>query len=162
MSAAVESWASSEAIRRTMLGCRSRDTRPEKALRSVLHALGLRFRVCTRPIPAVRRTADVVFPRVKVAVFVDGCFWHGCPEHYRIPQTNTKYWDDKITGNCLRDAQTNSVLRQAGWRVVRVWEHDEVGEAAAAVAQVVAEAREQVGPDTGRRKGSGRSCPRAV
>jgi DNA mismatch endonuclease (patch repair protein) len=158
----VESWASSEAIRRTMLGCRSRDTRPEKALRSVLHALGLRFRVCTRPIPAVRRTADVVFPRVKVAVFVDGCFWHGCPEHYRIPQTNTEYWDDKITGNCRRDLHTNSVLRDAGWTVVRIWEHEEPSTAALEVAQIVAEAREQADSEIGRRAGRRRDSAPAM
>lgn len=127
-----------------MLGCRSRDTRPEKALRSALHALGLRFRVCVRPIPAVRRTADVVFPRARVAVFVDGCFWHGCAEHYRIPQTNTEYWHDKITGNRGRDVHTNSILRDEGWTVVRIWEHEDASDAALVVARTVAEARKQV------------------
>lgn len=151
MAEPVGSWASSEAIRRTMLACRSRDTRPEKALRSILHTLGLRFRVCTRPVPEVRRTADVVFPRVKVAVFVDGCFWHGCPEHYRTPRTNTEYWDDKITGNCRRDANTNSILREAGWTVVRIWEHEEPSAAAMVVAQIVAEARDQVESEIARR-----------
>jgi DNA mismatch endonuclease Vsr len=96
-----DSWASSDAIRRTMLGCRRRDTRPEKVLRSAVHRLGLRFRVCIRPIPEVRRTADIVFTRVRLAVFLDGCFWHGCPEHYVQPKTNTGYWSEKIpeTGN---------------------------------------------------------------
>lgn len=156
------SWASSEAIRRTMLACRSRDTRPEKALRSVLHAMGLRFRVCTRPIPDVRRTADVVFTRARVAVFVDGCFWHGCPEHYRLPRTNTEYWDDKITGNCRRDAHTNSVLHEAGWTVVRIWEHEEPDAAASVVAQIVAEEREQADSKLARRAKQRRNGIQAV
>jgi DNA mismatch endonuclease (patch repair protein) len=141
-----ESWASSDAIRRTMLGCRSRDTRPEKALRSLLHAMGLRFRVCTRPVDQVRRTADVVFPRARVAIFVDGCFWHGCPDHYRTPRTNTAYWEDKITGNQLRDRQTDVLLQDAGWTVVRVWEHEDAVQAATAVAQVVSRARDSQDP----------------
>jgi DNA mismatch endonuclease, patch repair protein len=136
-----ESWASSDAIRRTMLGCRSRDTRPEKALRSLLHAMGLRFRVCTRPVAQVRRTADIVFTKVRVAVFVDGCFWHGCPEHYRIPRTNTTYWADKITGNRTRDRQTDALLQHAGWTVVRVWEHEDALVAAAKVSRAVSGAR---------------------
>ena len=140
------SWASSEAIRRTMLACRNRDTRPEKVLRSLLHASGLRFRVCARPVSAVRRTADVVFPRVRVAVFIDGCFWHGCPEHYRLPRTNTEYWNEKITGNQRRDEHTNKLLNDAGWTVVRVWEHEDPVEAAVVVAEAVADASARIGP----------------
>jgi DNA mismatch endonuclease, patch repair protein len=137
------SWASSEAIRRTMLACRNRDTRPEKILRSLLHASGLRFRVCTRPISEVRRTADIVFTRVRVAVFVDGCFWHGCPQHYKVPRTNTEYWVEKITGNQNRDEHTNKLLQDAGWTVVRVWEHEDPVEAAEVVAKAVGNARAQ-------------------
>ncbi|WP_093577154.1 very short patch repair endonuclease [Amycolatopsis rubida] len=120
-----------------MLGCRSRDTRPEKVLRSLLHAMGLRFRVCARPVAEVRRTADVVFPKARVAIFVDGCFWHGCPEHYRLPRTNTAYWDDKITGNQTRDRQTDELLQEAGWTVMRVWEHEDAAVAARKVALAV-------------------------
>lgn len=138
-----QSWASSDAIRRTMLGCRSRDTRPEKALRSVLHAMGLRFRVCTRPVAQVRRTADVVFTRARVAVFMDGCFWHGCPQHYRIPRTNTAYWADKITGNQTRDRQTDELLQDAGWTVVRIWEHEDALVAAEAVTRAISDARDR-------------------
>ena len=129
------SWASSEAIRKTMVGCRSRDTSPEKALRSAVHRLGLRFRVCARPIPGVRRTADIVFPRAKVAVFLDGCFWHGCSEHYVPPKTNPDYWSGKIEGNRSRDADTDAKLRAAGWSVIRVWEHEDPAQAAADVAE---------------------------
>ncbi|MGZ3140529.1 very short patch repair endonuclease [Lentzea chajnantorensis] len=139
------SWASSDAIRRTMLACRSRDTRPEKALRSLLHASGLRFRVCTRPVPQVRRTADIVFTRLRIAVFVDGCFWHGCPLHYKEPMTNTDYWVDKISGNRRRDEQTNALLGDAGWTVIRVWEHEEPEMAARVVAGLVSDLRVQLG-----------------
>ena len=144
MSRPQESWASSDAIRRTMLGCRSRDTRPEKALRSLLHAMGLQFRVCTRPVAQVRRTADVVFTKTRVAVFMDGCFWHGCPEHYRVPRTNTSYWVDKISGNQMRDRQTDALLQDAGWTVVRVWEHEDTLNAARTVAHAVSRAREHM------------------
>src|SRR5947208_1414061 len=82
------SWASSEAIRRTMVACRNRDTAPEKAVRSAIHGLGLRFRVAARPLPDLRRTADMVFRPARVAVFIDGCYWHACPVHYVAPSTN--------------------------------------------------------------------------
>src|SRR4051794_2241308 len=93
------SWASSDAIRRTMLKNRHRDTRPEVALRSALHRMGLRYRVAVRPVPSVRRTADLVFRRQRIAVFVDGCFWHACPVHFVMPATNVDYWNSKIHGN---------------------------------------------------------------
>lgn len=138
----VESWASSPASRAVMRANRSRDTRPELALRSATHALGLRYRVNIRPIREIRRTADLVFTKVKVAVFLDGCFWHGCPEHHR-PATGatSEFWNDKITHNRLRDADTDTRLRQAGWDVVRVWEHDNPTEAAARIARVIEEKR---------------------
>lgn len=135
------SWASSEAIRKTMLGCRSRDTKPEVALRSAVHRLGLRFRVAGSPLPGVRRTADLVFPRAKVAVFLDGCFWHGCPDHYVPPSTNADYWSTKIGGNCARDANTDARLYSAGWAVVRVWEHENPSEAAERISRLVRERR---------------------
>lgn len=116
---------------------RSRGTAPELALRSALHRLGLRYRVNVRPIKAVRRTADLVFPRSKVAVFVDGCFWHGCPDHYRAPASNDDYWSAKLARNVARDVQVNGLLREQGWTVVRVWEHEPVEQAAARVESVV-------------------------
>lgn len=131
------SWATTEAVRASMRANRSRDTAPELALRRELHRLGLRYRVNVRPIKAVRRTADVVFTRRKVAVFVDGCFWHGCPEHYRAPAANGSYWSAKLARNTARDVQVNDLLREQGWTVVRVWEHEPVEWAAARVKAVV-------------------------
>lgn len=116
---------------------RGRDTRPELALRSAVHALGLRYRVNFRPIPGLRRTADLVFPRARVAVFLDGCFWHGCPEHMRPAKSNQSFWSTKITGNRQRDQDTDRQLGQAGWTVVRVWEHEDPKLAADRVATVV-------------------------
>ncbi|MCE0485435.1 very short patch repair endonuclease [Ornithinimicrobium sp. EGI L100131] len=123
---------------------RSRDTTPEIALRRALHRRGLRYRVNMRPIKAVRRTADVVFPRCKIAVFVDGCFWHGCPDHYRAPSTNEGYWAAKLSRNVARDAQVNGLLRDHGWTVVRVWEHEPLEQA---VARVVLAVRSVSGND---------------
>ncbi|WOI59367.1 very short patch repair endonuclease [Streptomyces fradiae] len=130
------SWAASPATRASMQSNRPRDTKPEKALRSAVHALGLRFRVSTRPLPSVRRTADLVFTRVHLAVFLDGCFWHGCPEHHILSATNTAYWTDKLETNRRRDRQTDQWLREAGWEVVRVWEHEDPTTAALRVREV--------------------------
>jgi DNA mismatch endonuclease (patch repair protein) len=120
-----------------MVGNRSRDSQPELALRTAVHAMGLRYRLFQRPLGAVRRSADLVFTRARVAVFVDGCFWHGCPDHFVMPKTNTPYWDAKIAGNVQRDAATDRLLRDAGWEVVRVWEHEAPQKGAAAVAAAV-------------------------
>lgn len=102
-------------------------------LRRALHALGLRYRVDTAPVAGMRRRADVVFTRRKVAVMVDGCFWHRCPEHGTAPKSNAAWWDAKLSANVARDRQTDDLLTQAGWRVVRVWEHEATEEAAAKV-----------------------------
>jgi DNA mismatch endonuclease (patch repair protein) len=120
-----DSWASSPAVRNVMRGNKGRDTRPELALRSAVHALGMRYRVGLRPVPQVRRTADIVFPKARVAVFLDGCFWHGCPEHHRPAQKNSEFWLTKIKGNKTRDADTDTRLREAGWQVIRIWEHED-------------------------------------
>jgi DNA mismatch endonuclease, patch repair protein len=118
------SWASSAGTRRSMQANKGRDTRPELAVRSAVHALGLRYRVSTRPIPTLRRTADLVFTRAKVAVFVDGCFWHGCAEHHSVAKTNAGYWADKVRNNKRRDVETDAALTVAGWLAVRAWEHE--------------------------------------
>jgi DNA mismatch endonuclease (patch repair protein) len=131
------SWASSPARRRVMQANRSRDTQPELLLRSLLHARGLRFRVSVRPLPDLRRTADIVFRPARVAVFVDGCFWHGCPKHGSQPRANSDYWAPKLARNVERDAETNSALEAAGWEVIRVWEHDDADQAAQRIAGVV-------------------------
>ena len=126
-----EPFASSEAVHHRMSKLARKDTGPEIALRQALHARGLRFFVHRRPLNELRRTADVVFPTPKIAVFVDGCFWHGCPSHGRRQhRTNGWYWPEKIEQNRLRDADTNQQLSRAGWNVVRVWEHEEPAQAA--------------------------------
>ncbi|MFI1307635.1 very short patch repair endonuclease [Streptomyces sioyaensis] len=127
----------SEATRARMSRQKNRDTQVEIELRRMLHAAGLRYRVHRRPIKGVRREADIVFGPAKVAVFVDGCFWHGCPEHATWPKTNAAFWREKIEKNRARDLDTDARLEAAGWLAVRVWEH-EVSEAAAAhVLEVV-------------------------
>jgi DNA mismatch endonuclease (patch repair protein) len=121
-----------------MSGLSRRDTAPELALRRELHRLGLRYFVHRQPLPDLRRQADIVFPRAKVAVFVDGCFWHGCPEHGRREhRTNAWYWPEKIQRNWERDRDTDARLRSAEWTPVRVWEHDDFAEVALQVAALV-------------------------
>lgn len=124
------SWASSEHARRTMVANKRRDTKPELALRSILHSRGLRFRVDCSPMRGVRSRADLVFTKAKIAVFVDGCFWHGCSEHFIMPKTNSEYWSAKIGGNTARDNAVNQTLTEAGWTVMRVWEHEDANAAA--------------------------------
>lgn len=120
-----------------MQGNRSRDTKPELLVRSILHRRGLRYRVATRPLPGVRRTADLVFTRARVAVFVDGCWWHRCPEHYRRPSSNRGYWDAKVERNVARDREVDALLAEAGWTVVRAWEHENPAEVADRVEAAV-------------------------
>jgi DNA mismatch endonuclease (patch repair protein) len=133
------SWASSPAVRRAMQGNRSTDTLPEVRLRSALHRSGLRFFKHQRPQPALSCRADIVFPRRRLAVFVDGCFWHGCPEHGTRPRTNADWWEAKLTRNRLRDDRNGAELALAGWRVLRIWEHEEVDDAVARVREALAE-----------------------
>jgi DNA mismatch endonuclease, patch repair protein len=134
----VASWASTPAIRRVMQGNKSRDTKPEIAVRSAVHALGMRYRVSARPLRDLRRTADLVFRNARVAVFVDGCFWHGCPQHHAPPKTNATYWATKIQGNKMRDEDTTERLRKGGWTVLRFWSHEEPLSVAMQIARVVA------------------------
>ncbi|MFC7240856.1 very short patch repair endonuclease [Catellatospora aurea] len=148
------SWASSAANRRSMLGNRNRDTAPEKALRSLLHAAGLRYRVAAKPLAGMRRTADVVFRPTRIAVFIDGCFWHGCPEHFVPPKTNPDYWREKIGRNIQRDRDTDVQLSAAGWLVLRFWEHEAVSECAVAVQSVVASRRAEAASARARRSAS--------
>jgi DNA mismatch endonuclease (patch repair protein) len=120
-----------------MQGNRGRDTKPELALRRAAHALGLRYRVSVRPLLGFRRTADLVFPRAKVAVFLDGCFWHGCATHHTVAATNAGYWAEKVVRNRQRDEETDRALAEAGWAVLRVWEHEDPSEAALRIKRVV-------------------------
>jgi len=133
-----DSWASSPGVRRRMQLQRGRDTVPELALRRELHRRGRRYRVDVPIVPGTRRRVDIVFGRARVAVFVDGCFWHGCPEHgQRAHDVNGWYWPEKIAGNRRRDADTDARLRAAGWAVVRVWEHDDPEQAATLIGYQV-------------------------
>jgi DNA mismatch endonuclease (patch repair protein) len=127
-----------------------KDTEPEVALRRVLFARGLRYRVHL-PVPGWRRrTIDVAFPGVRVAVFVDGCFWHGCPEHGETPASNREWWRRKLDGNRRRDAETSEHLASLGWEVLRFWCHEDVAVMAEAVAARV-DARRASVADRGRR-----------
>jgi DNA mismatch endonuclease (patch repair protein) len=125
------SWASTEAVRRRMQRQRTRDTSPELALRRLLHASGLRYRVDVRPLTTLSRRADLVFSGAKIAVFVDGCYWHGCADHgSRVPHSNAAYWAAKIERNRARDADTDRILAESGWLSLRFWEHADAMEAA--------------------------------
>lgn len=120
-----------------MRGNRRRDTKPEMAVRRLAHARGLRYRVDARPIPGLNRRADLVFTRAKVAVMIDGCYWHGCPEHGTRAKTNAEYWGPKIARNIERDRETTSLLEADGWTVIRAWEHEDPGEVCARIVHAV-------------------------
>lgn len=111
---------------------RRRDTAPELAVRRLLHTAGMRYRVDFAPVGG-RRRADIVFPRRRIAVFIDGCFWHGCPQHATLPKRNADYWGPKLARNVERDRETDAQLAQAGWRVLRYWEHEEPAAVATAI-----------------------------
>ncbi|WP_406008713.1 very short patch repair endonuclease [Streptomyces sp. NBC_00637] len=128
---------------------KSRNTDVEMALRRALHAAGLRYRVHRRPLSKVRREADILFGPVKVAVFVDGCFWHGCPEHATWPKSNAEFWRTKIEGNRLRDRNTDDLLAAAGWLAVRVWEHEDPIKAAIRVQRLVMARRAEIAKAVG-------------
>ncbi|MFH9735913.1 very short patch repair endonuclease [Streptomyces sp. NPDC017260] len=135
---------SSAAVSARMSRQGSRDTAPEIAVRRLLHAAGLRYRV-NMPVPGMpRRTIDIAFTKARVAIFLDGCFWHGCPQHATHPKANAAWWRTKLDKNMARDRETSEHLRKEGWTVLRFWEH----EAPDAIALAVQEARRAVnGPD---------------
>ena len=116
-------------ISERMKNQRIADTKPESEIARACFRLGLRYRKNVE-IPEAKTRADLVFPRHKLAVFVDGCFWHGCPRHYKTPKTRSEWWDAKIDRNKTRDAKKTRKLRRLGWKVVRVWEHVEPEKAA--------------------------------
>lgn len=128
---------SSDEARRRMESTGRRDTAAEMALRSVLHRRGLRFRVDQAPIRGVRRRADIVFRKARVAVYVDGCFWHCCPVHGTWPKANADWWREKLEANKARDADTDRKLRDVGWTPIRVWEHEDPQEAADRIEELV-------------------------
>ncbi len=119
-----------------MVANRGRDTTPELAVRRLLHAAGLRYRVDYAPLGG-RRRADIVFTRRRIAAFIDGCFWHGCPEHATAPKTNAGYWGPKLERNTVRDRETDASLLDAGWLVLRFWEHEPATAVADEILHVV-------------------------
>ena len=125
-----------EGTRRRLSAQRLTDTKPEMALRRLLHRRGMRYRV-HHPVPGTRRRMDLAFLGPKVAVFVDGCFWHACPEHGTAPANNAGWWADKLAANVARDADTDRRLAEAGWAAVRIWEHVDPVEAADRVQAAV-------------------------
>jgi DNA mismatch endonuclease (patch repair protein) len=120
-----------------MRATKRRDTDAEVALRSELHRRGLRYRLDVRPAPEVRTRADILFPRARVAVFIDGCFWHGCPVHATWPKANAEWWRCKIEANRQRDAESTRLLSEAGWVVLRFWAHEAPARAASRIARVI-------------------------
>ncbi|WP_420364278.1 very short patch repair endonuclease [Curtobacterium sp. L3-7] len=130
-------WEADDARRRHMGRFSRRDTAPELALRRELHGRGRRFFVDRRVSPCSRVRPDIVFPRARIAVFVDGCFWHWCEEHAHLPKANAALWRSKLLANRQRDALNEAILISEGWRVIRVWEHDDVGLAADLVEEAL-------------------------
>jgi DNA mismatch endonuclease (patch repair protein) len=124
-----------------MLGNRS-ESAVERALRSELHKRGLRFRKHYSPVPGLRCRADVAFPRERVAVFIDGCFWHRCPIHGSSPKANGAWWRTKLDANVARDQRNNAALDEDGWLVVRMWEHEDLNDMVLAVCAVVQKRRD--------------------
>ena len=114
-----------------------RDTLPELAIRHLVHQAGLRYIVDARPVPSLHRRADLVFRGPKIAAFVDGCYWHGCPDHCRLSGQNLGYWTSKIDTNRQRDADTDRRLTDEGWEVFRAWTHECPEEVAAALIELV-------------------------
>jgi DNA mismatch endonuclease, patch repair protein len=137
--------------RRRMQAVRRRDTGPEWAVRKEVHSRGLRYFVDRPPLPDARRRADLVFPRHRLAVYVDGCFWHVCPIHGSYPKRNADWWADKLAANVRRDRDTDQRLEAAGWRVVRVWAHERPPDVADRIQAAILEAR-PTSPDAGRKQ----------
>lgn len=132
--------SSHEASRR-MARVRQKGTMAEVEIRRALRSRGLRYRLQVPVMNKPRRTADIVFPRQRLAVFVDGCFWHGCPEHASWPKSNAEFWRNKIEENIARDVDTTQRLEMAGWKVIRVWEHEGALKASDRIARKLASAR---------------------
>lgn len=140
---------SSPAVSRRMSLVRTTGTTPEVRLRSILHRRGLRYRIDYRPRVPVRCRLDVAFTAAQVAVLVDGCFWHGCPEHASWPKSNATWWRAKIDRTRERDRQTTVALEHAGWAVIRIWEHEIPEDAADRVERLVLDRRSKPSPTPG-------------
>ena len=133
--------ARTAAVRNVMKANRGVDTKPELRLRSQVHKAGLRYAIDVRPESDINRRADLVFRSAKVAVFVHGCFWHGCPKHYTLPKSNKKYWAQKVRRNRERDQETQRLLRKRDWKVLVFWEHQSVDSCAIKTIETVEKRR---------------------
>ena len=111
----------------------SKNTKPEVALRRELHKLGLRYRIHANELPG---TPDIVFTKAKMAVFVDGCYWHFCPVHANLPKTNRRWWRKKFTENRKRDERNDRELESMDWMPIRTWEHEDPIETARAIKKI--------------------------
>ena len=139
--------ASTSVVRSRMSQQATHNTAPEMVVRRELHRRGLRFRVNYRPVPGIRRTADIAFTRAMVLVLVDGCFWHSCPEHATAPKSNRTWWIEKLAANRERDQETNRLWASHGWQVIRCWEHEDPDQVADRIELAVrAEARPGLSP----------------
>ena len=123
----------------------SRDTTPELAVRRLLHASGYRYRLHTHVPGIPRRTIDIAFGNLKIAIFLDGCFWHGCPQHATAPKANAEWWHTKLNRNMTRDRETTKHLTDAGWTVLRFWEHESAEDVTRRIAVTVASRRSALG-----------------
>jgi len=139
--------ASSVAALRRMQAAKPKNTAPEVALRSLIHHKGFRYRIDTRPLRELNRRADIVFRKIKVAIYVDGCFWHGCLLHGTQAKANAAYWSFKIKQNQERDEDTTKILEKAGWKVIRVWEHEDPAKASEKICRVIRKRRSQLKND---------------
>ena len=122
-----------DVIRQRMQSQRRRDTTLELEIRRALHARGHRYRVDFRMDPRLHTRGDIVFTGQRVVVFVDGCFWHGCAEHATAPKNNAEWWREKLAVNVTRDRRVDEELRQVGWTVLRIWEHEPAPDAVARI-----------------------------
>ncbi len=129
----------SAATRNVMRANKRSNTLPELRIRKLVHASGLRYRIDTKPERDLNRRADIVFRQAKVAVFIHGCFWHGCTRHFKSPKTNKSFWETKIQRNIQRDKETKEILRKRGWRVIEIWEHQSSESGAKTIVRVVDE-----------------------
>ncbi|WP_348630673.1 very short patch repair endonuclease [Rhizobium sp. N4311] len=135
------SYETAPSVRKRMQRTRGKDNSFEQNIRTRLYAIGLRYRVNYSLPNLKRRSCDIAFPRLKIAIFLDGCFWHGCPEHSTIVRKNPEFWLSKINRNRERDVETREVLAQFGWTVLRFWEHQVADDIVDAIVSTVTHAR---------------------
>lgn len=133
--------ASSPSVRIRMSKQQRRDTQPEVLVRRILHGRGVRYRIDVAPEPGMRCKADLLWRGLRLAVFIDGCFWHGCPDHATRPKANEAWWADKLDGNERRDRRTDLDLERLGWTVLRFWEHEEPSTVADAICSALEQLR---------------------